>query len=97
MTEPNFEDDLQPSDLSLVLIHLLKGPLYRDTHEKLWGMLLAVRNQVGDHVSVLGLNLVIDEAEGYAYLRSQPDDPGWWPDDNCPSTSACCSPSCVSA
>lgn len=23
-------------DLSLVLIQLFKGPLYRDTHEKLW-------------------------------------------------------------
>lgn len=74
MTNPILDDDLQPPDLSLVLIHLMKGPLYRDTYEKLWGLLLAVRTQVGDHVSVLGLNLVVDEAEGYAYLRSQPDD-----------------------
>ena len=66
----------EPSDLSLVLIQLMKGPLYRDTHEKLWGLLLGVRHQVSDYVTVLGLNAVIDEAEGYAYLRSRPIDDG---------------------
>ncbi|MGP0109161.1 MAG: DUF4194 domain-containing protein [Acidimicrobiales bacterium] len=60
-----------PTDLSLVLVHLMKGPLYRDVHERYWGLLLGLRNQVGDYVSVLGLNVVVDEAEGYAYLRSQ--------------------------
>lgn len=64
----------EPPDLSLVLIQLMKGPLYRDTHEKLWGLLLGVRHQVSDYVTVLGLNAVIDEAEGYAYLRSRPID-----------------------
>ena len=66
----------EPSDLSLVLIQLMKGPLYRDTHEKLWGLLLGVRHEVSDYVTVLGLNAVIDEAEGYAYLRSRPSDDG---------------------
>lgn len=66
----------EPSDLSLVLIQLMKGPLYRDTHEKLWGLLLGVRHEVSDYVTVLGLNAVIDEAEGYAYLRSRPIDDG---------------------
>lgn len=64
----------EPSDLSLVLVHLMKGPLYRDTHDKLWGLLLEARPQVSDYVTVLGLNVVIDEAEGYAYLRSRPID-----------------------
>jgi hypothetical protein len=64
----------EPSDLSLVLVHLMKGPLYRDTHDKLWGLLLGVRPQVSDYVAVLGLNVVIDEAEGYAFLRSRPID-----------------------
>ena len=66
----------EPSDLSLVLIQLMKGPLYRDTHETLWDLLLGARHQVSDYVSVLGLNAVIDEAEGYAYLRSRPSDDG---------------------
>ena len=60
-----------PTDLSLGLVHLMKGPLYRDVHERYWGLLLGLRNQVADYVSVLGLNVIVDEAEGYAYLRSQ--------------------------
>jgi hypothetical protein len=64
----------EPSDLSLVLIQLMKGPVYRDTHERLWGHLLEIRHQVSDYVAVLGLNAVIDESEGYAYLRSRPVD-----------------------
>ena len=63
-----------PSDLSLVVIQLFKGPVYRDTHEKLWSLLPGLRTQVGDYVSVLGLQVIVDEAEGYAYLRSQPTD-----------------------
>ena len=61
-----------PSDLSLVLIQLIKGPLYRDTHEELWSVLLGVRHQVSDYVTVLGLSVIVDEAEGYAFLRSRP-------------------------
>jgi len=62
------------SPLSLVVVHLLKGPLYRDSHEKLWVQLLEIRGPVSDYVAVLGLNLLVDEAEGYAYLRSRPED-----------------------
>jgi hypothetical protein len=61
----------EPTELSQVLVHLMKGPLYRDTHEKLWSLLLGLRSHVSDFVSVLGLNVVVDEAEGYAYVRSQ--------------------------
>lgn len=63
-----------PGDLSLVVIQLLKGPLYRDTHEKLWEPMLKLRAGVADYVSVLGLVLEVDEGDGYAYLRSRPDD-----------------------
>jgi len=64
-------------DLSVVVINLMKGPVYRDTHEKPWALLLDLRSQVGDYVSVLGLQVVVDESEGYAYLRSLPvDDDG---------------------
>lgn len=71
MTDTPLDAPNEPTDLSLVLVHLMKGPLYRDVHERHWGLLLGLRNQVGDFVSVLGLNVVVDEAEGYAYLRSQ--------------------------
>lgn len=59
-------------DLTLLLVQLFKGPLYRDVHEKLWDPLMRLRAQVGDHVGVLGLLVEIDESEGYAFLRSRP-------------------------
>lgn len=76
MTDKPIDALDEPTDLSLVVVHLMKGPLYRDVHEKQWGLLLGLRNQVGDYVSVLGLHVVVDEAEGYAYLRSQVVDEG---------------------
>ncbi len=76
MTDKPIDAVNEPTDLSLVVVHLMKGPLYRDVHEKQWGLLLGLRNQVGDYVSVLGLHVVVDEAEGYAYLRSQVVDEG---------------------
>lgn len=57
-------------DLTGVLVQLMKGVVYRDTHERQWQQLLTLRGQVRDHVALLGLSAEIDEAEGYAYLRS---------------------------
>jgi hypothetical protein len=63
-------------DLSQAVTHLMKGVVYRDTQEKAWRHLLALQPQVKDYVAVLGLLVVIDEAEGYAFLRQRPaDDP----------------------
>jgi hypothetical protein len=60
-------------DLSLVVTTLMKGVLYRDVHESQWAQLLQLQPQVRDYVGVIGLSVVVDEAEGYAYLRSRPD------------------------
>ena len=65
MTEP---------DLSAPVIQLMKGAVYRDTHDKSWQQLLQLQPQVRDYVEVLGLQVVIDEAEGYAFLRQRPVD-----------------------
>ena len=61
-------------DLSLVVTQLMKGALYQDLHPKAWRHLLPLQPQVRDYVSLMGLTLVVDEAEGYAFLRSLPDD-----------------------
>jgi Domain of unknown function (DUF4194) len=74
VTDVQMSEPLGPSDLSVVVINLMKGPVYRDTHEKPWALLLELRGQVSDYVSVLGLQVVVDESEGYAYLRSVPAD-----------------------
>jgi hypothetical protein len=52
----------------------MKGVVYRDTHERAWLQLTQLQPQVRDYVEVLGLQVVIDEAEGYAYLRQRPAD-----------------------
>src|SRR5205807_196405 len=51
-----------------------KGPLYRDSNEKLWGSMLRLRSRVSDYVATIGLVLEVDDSDGYAYLRSRPDD-----------------------
>jgi hypothetical protein len=61
--------------LPLVVTHLVKGVVYRDTHEKAWQHLLQLVPQVSDYVATMGLVVVVDESEGYAFLRSKPDDP----------------------
>ena len=62
-------------DLSAVLIPLLKGVSYRADDAAHWSALLQLQGRVRDHVAVLGLELMLDEAEGYAFLRSRPC--GW--------------------
>lgn len=59
------------NDLSALVVTLLKGVLYREADERLWGGLLDLQARVRDYVLVLGLELVLDEAEGYAFLRSR--------------------------
>lgn len=59
--------------LSILLISLLKNALYRDADERLWASLLDLQARVRDYVAVLNLELVLDEAEGYAFLKSRPE------------------------
>jgi hypothetical protein len=76
--EPISETAAVGSDLSALVIHLLKGVIYRDEasarHAGLWQGLLELQAQVRDYVTVLGLELVLDEAEGYAFLRARTSD-----------------------
>jgi hypothetical protein len=58
-------------DLSTAVVQLMKGAVYRDTHDKAWQHLLQLQPRVRDYVEVLGLQVVIDEAEGYAFLRQR--------------------------
>ncbi len=61
------------ASLSAVVIPLLKGVLYRADDTATWDALLQLQGRVRDHVAVLGLELMLDEAEGYAFLRSRPE------------------------
>lgn len=60
-------------ELSQLMVHLLKGVLYRDDDERLWERLMRLQARVREQAAVLLLDLVLDEAEGYAFLKSRPD------------------------
>lgn len=64
----------EDADLSIAVTQLMKGVVYRDTHEAPWRYLTALQGQVRDFVAVMGLTVLLDEAEGYAFLRSRPAD-----------------------
>ncbi|MES2942185.1 MAG: DUF4194 domain-containing protein [Pseudomonadota bacterium] len=68
-------------DLTSVVVPLLKGVHYRDEDPAIWQSLLALQARTRDYVAVLGVDLVLDEAEGYAFLRSKPSPA---PDDDAP-------------
>lgn len=57
--------------LSAVVITLLKGVLWREDDHMLWTWLGQQQGRVRDHMNVLALDLILDETEGYAYLRQR--------------------------
>lgn len=59
--------------LSAPVILLLKGVIYQEADAGLWNTLLNLQARVRDYMAVLGLELVLDEAEGYAFLRARPE------------------------
>jgi len=60
-------------ELSQLMVHLLKGVLYREDDERLWATLLRLQARVREQAAVLLLDLVLDEAEGHAFLKSRPE------------------------
>lgn len=80
MQAPDFEDiesDSSPAlpaalqhDLTAVVVPLLKGVVYREDDAALWATLCQMQSRVRDYIGVLALELVLDEAEGYAFLRA---------------------------
>ncbi len=72
MNAPEFSSESsQEPALSTVVIPLLKGVIYQENDSILWSCLVALDAKVRDYVHVLDLELVLDEAEGYAFLRSR--------------------------
>lgn len=55
------------------IIRLMQGVVYRESDEDTW--LTLERNGAGvrDHFATIGVDVVVDDDEGYAYLRSRPE------------------------
>src|ERR1035437_7524599 len=75
MAEPGREKAAATYDLSALVIPLLKWVIYQENDATLWNALMNLQAGVRDYVAVLGLELALDEAEGYAFLRSRPEAP----------------------
>lgn len=53
------------------LIALMKGVVVKENDLKLWEQLLDSQVVIRDYVRVMGLELLLDESEGYAWLRTR--------------------------
>jgi len=60
--------------IASAIIELMRGVVYREQAEDTWGTLDRHAGLVRDHFSAIGIDVVVDDAEGYAYLRSQEED-----------------------
>lgn len=68
-SSPASNASLRSPKISPVLIALLKGVLYREQQTLLWNDLKALEGKVVDYFKTIGLNLMVDEAEGFAFLK----------------------------
>jgi hypothetical protein len=59
----------RPHALSPLVVPLLKGVLCREDSPSAWQALVSQQAAVRDYVAVLGLALVVDEDDGFAFLR----------------------------
>jgi hypothetical protein len=62
--------------IASAIIRLMQGVVYRESDEDTWLTLERLGAGVRDHFATIGVDVVVDDAEGYAYLRSQPEEDG---------------------
>lgn len=58
------------------IIRLMQGVVYRESDEDTWLTLERLGAGVRDHFAAIVIDVVVDDAEGYAYLRSRPEGDG---------------------
>jgi uncharacterized protein DUF4194 len=61
---------------SAAIIHLMRGVVYREQDEATWTALGRHGPDVRDHFAAIGVDVVVDDTEGYAYLQSRPEADG---------------------
>lgn len=55
------------------VIELMRGVVYQENQETAWQTLGRHGGQIRDHFATLGVDVVVDDTEGYAYLRTLPE------------------------
>lgn len=56
---------------SRAVVALMKNHVNKDRDPEIWDTILAQRFQIYDYTEKIGLELVLDEADGYAYLKQR--------------------------
>lgn len=59
--------------LGAAIIRLMQGVVYRESDEDTWLTLERSIGGVRDHFATIGVEVVVDDNEGYAYLKSRPE------------------------
>lgn len=62
--------------IASAIIKLMQGVVYSESDEDTWLTLERSGAGVRDHFATLGVEVVVDDNEGYAYLRSLPEHEG---------------------
>ncbi|MCF8092728.1 MAG: DUF4194 domain-containing protein [Desulfotignum sp.] len=65
-----------PSDISRPLVALMKGVVFKENDPALWHLLEEGQMAVRDYVRVMGLELMLDTAEGHAWLATREPEEG---------------------
>jgi hypothetical protein len=62
--------------LSAILVNLLKGVIYRDSSPVLWQEIEPLQSHIAAQGAILGLDFIVDEAEGYAFFKQREQEEG---------------------
>lgn len=62
--------------ISEVVIHLMRGILYKEEKPSIWQVMEHFEGAVRDYLAVINLDLEIYDSDGFAYLRSKEQEEG---------------------
>lgn len=55
------------------IIQLMRGVVYQESHEMAWEALGRHDGAIRDHFATVGVDVIVDDTEGYAYLKTAPE------------------------
>jgi len=56
---------------SRTLVTLFKNIIYKETNRECWNVIETKAHKIEDYVGKMGLTLIVDEMDGYAYLKQR--------------------------
>lgn len=56
---------------SRTLVSLFKNAVFKETDQEHWEVIITHKNKIEDYVSKIGLTLIVDEMDGYSFLKQR--------------------------